>query len=140
MNVAYGYGPPIEKDAAISLFRSASDLGVRFFDTAEIYGPFASEELVGEALAPMRDQVVIATKCGFDVDPATRERRGRNSRPEYIRRSVEGSLKRLGTDHLDLLYQHRIDPSVKELIQEGKAKHFGLSEAEPRTIERWTMA
>ena len=145
MNVAYAYGPPIEKDAAISLFRSAYDLGERFFDTAEIYGPFTSEEIVGEALEPMRDQVIIATKFGFDVDPATRERRGRSSRPEHIRRSVEGSLKRLRTDHVDLLYQHRIDPNVpiedvagtvKDLIQEGKVKHFGLSEAGPKTIRR----
>jgi len=145
MNVAWAYGPPIEKDAAVALFRSAYDLGVRFFDTAEIYGPFVSEERVGEALAPVRDQVVIATKFGFDVDPITRERRGRNSRPEFIRRSVEGSLKRLRTDRIDLLYQHRIDPNVpiedvagtvKELIAEGKVKHFGLSEAGPRTIRR----
>lgn len=145
MNVAYGYAPPIEKGAAIALFRSAYDLGVRFFDTAEIYGPFLSEELLGEALAPVRDQIIIATKFGFDVDPATRVRRGRSSRPEHIRRSVEGSLKRLRTDYVDLLYQHRIDPNVpiedvagtvKDLIKEGKAKHFGLSEAGPRTIRR----
>ncbi len=145
MNVAYAYGPPIEKDVAIALFRSAYDLGVTFFDTAEIYGPFASEELVGEALAPIRDKVIIATKFGFDVDPVTRERRDRNSRPEHIRKALEGSLKRLRTDHVDLLYQHRIDPNVpiedvagtvKELITEGKVKHFGLSEAGPRTIRR----
>ena len=145
MNVAWAYGPSIDKQAAIALFRRAYDLGVRFFDTAEIYGPFVSEEVVGEALAPMRDRIVIATKFGFDVDPVTRERRGRSSRPEHVRRSVEGSLRRLRTDRIDLLYQHRIDPNVpiedvagtvKELIAEGKVKHFGLSEAGPRTIRR----
>jgi len=145
MNVAWAYGPPIEKGAAIDLFRTAFDLGVRFFDTAEIYGPFVSEERVGEALAPMRDQVVIATKFGFDVDPQTGERRGRDSRPQTIRRVVEGSLRRLRTDRIDLLYQHRIDPNVpiedvagtvKELIRQGKVKHFGLSEAGPKTIRR----
>jgi aryl-alcohol dehydrogenase-like predicted oxidoreductase len=145
MNVAWAYGPPIEKDEAVRLIQTAFDLGVRFFDTAEIYGPFLSEERVGEALASIRDQVVIATKFGFDVDPQTRERRGRDSRPETIRRAVDGSLKRLRTDRIDLLYQHRIDPkvpiedvagTVKELIQQGKVKHFGLSEAGPKTIRR----
>lgn len=145
MNVAWAYGITLEKEAAVSLFHNAYDLGVRFFDTAEIYGPYTSEEFVGAALSPIRDKVIIATKFGFDVDPATRERRGRNSRPEFIRRSVEGSLKRLKTDHVDLLYQHRLDPNVpiedvagtvQELIKEGKARYWGLSEAGPVTIRR----
>jgi aryl-alcohol dehydrogenase-like predicted oxidoreductase len=145
MNVAWAYGPAIDRNAAISLFRAAVDQGVTLFDTAEIYGPFTSEELVGEALEPVRDRVVIATKFGFEVDPVTRERRGRNSRPEQIRKAVDGSLKRLRTDCIDLLYQHRIDPdvpiedvagTVKDLIHQGKVKHFGLSEAGPKTIRR----
>jgi aryl-alcohol dehydrogenase-like predicted oxidoreductase len=145
MNVAWAYGPPIERAAAVRLFRTAFELSERFFDTAEIYGPFLSEEIVGEALQPMRDQCVIATKFGFDVDAQTRDRRGRDSRPQTIRRVVEGSLKRLRTDRIDLLYQHRLDPNVpiedvagavKELIAQGKVKHFGLSEAGPATIRR----
>jgi len=130
----------------IKIIRAASDRGVTFFDTAEAYGPFANEELVGEALAPIRDQVVIATKFGFDIDPKTGQRGGAlNSRPEHIREVVEAMLKRLKTDGIDLLYQHRVDPAVpiedvagtvKDLITAGKVKHFGLSEAGARTIQR----
>ena len=144
MNVAWGFGPPIEKQAAILLIRRAQELGVTYFDTAEVYGPFLSEEMVGEALAPVRDQVVIASKFGFDIGPAG-EIRGLDSRPERIRKMVEASLRRLRTDHIDLLYQHRVDPrvpiedvagTVKELIREGKVRHFGLSEAGGATIRR----
>ena len=129
----------------IAVIRSAVERGVTFFDTAEVYGPFANEELLGEALAPMRDQVVIASKFGFDVDPVTRERRGFNSRPAHIKSVVEASLKRLRTDCIDLLYQHRVDPqvpiedvagTVKQLIEDGKVKYFGLSEAGAQTIRR----
>lgn len=135
MGMSGNYGPPEDKKAMIALLRSAFERGVTFFDTAEVYGPFINEELVGEGLAPLRDQVVIATKFGFDIDPATKERRGFDSRPEHIRQAVEGSLKRLGTDRIDLLYQHRVDPNVpiedvagavKDLIAAGKVKHFGL--------------
>jgi len=140
----------MDKQEAISLIRTAVERGVTFFDTAEVYGPFTNEELVGEALAPFRDQVVIATKFGFDISPNSDPRgmRGRpalNSRPEHIRQAVEGSLKRLKVETIDLLYQHRVDPNVpiedvagtvKELIQEGKVKHFGLSEAGAQTIRR----
>ena len=150
MGMSYGYGPPMDKQEAISLIRTAVERGVTFFDTAEVYGPFTNEELVGEALAPFRDQVVIATKFGFDISPNSDPRgmRGRpalNSRPEHIRQAVEGSLKRLKVETIDLLYQHRVDPNVpiedvagtvKELIQEGKVKHFGLSEAGAQTIRR----
>lgn len=145
MNIAYAYGPPTDRETGIRLFRAAYDRGVTFFDTAEVYGPFFSEEVVGEALAPFRDQVVIATKFGFEVDPVTKERRGLNSRPEYIKRVAEGCLKRLRTDRIDLFYQHRVDPNVpiddvagavKDLIKEGKVKHFGLSEAGGATIRR----
>jgi aryl-alcohol dehydrogenase-like predicted oxidoreductase len=145
MNFVWAYGPGVDRNTATSVIRGAHERGVTFFDTAEIYGPFTSEQWVGEALAPIRDQVVIATKFGFDIDPDTRAIRGLNSRPEHIRRVVEASLKRLGTDRIDLLYQHRIDPNVpiedvagavKELIQQGKVMHFGLSEAGPRTIRR----
>jgi aryl-alcohol dehydrogenase-like predicted oxidoreductase len=145
MNFTWAYGPPVEKTEAIAVIRAAMDKAVTFFDTAEIYGPFTSEEIVGEALAPVRDHVVIATKFGFDIDPTGRQARGLNSRPEHITRAVDGSLKRLRTDRIDLLYQHRIDPNVpiedvagaaKELIAQGKVKHFGLSEAGPRTIRR----
>jgi aryl-alcohol dehydrogenase-like predicted oxidoreductase len=146
MGLSFGFGPAVDRRDGIALIRAAVERGVTFFDTAEVYGPFANEELVGEALAPFRDQVVIATKFGWDVDPVTGEHRGGlNSRPEHIRVATEGMLKRLGTDRIDLLYQHRVDPevpieevagTVKELIQEGKVKHFGLSEAGVRTIRR----
>ena len=144
MNVAFGAGPPMDREDAVKLFRAAYDRGVTFFDTAEVYGPYTSEELVGEALAPVRDQVVIATKFGFDIGPSG-EIRGMNSRPENIRKVAEESLRRLKTDYIDLFYQHRVDPevpiedvagTVKELIQEGKVRHFGLSEAGGATIRR----
>jgi aryl-alcohol dehydrogenase-like predicted oxidoreductase len=144
MNVAYAYGPSTPKKEAIKLFREAFDQGVTFFDTAEVYGPFYSEECVGEAFSPIRDQIVIATKIGFDVTEAG-ERRGLNSRPEHIKWAVERQLKRLRTDHIDLLYQHRVDPNVPiedvvgafvDLIKEGKIKHYGLSEAGAATIRR----
>ena len=150
MGMSFGYSPPADKQAMISLLRSAVERGVTFFDTAEVYGPFTNEELLGEALAPLRGQVVIATKFGFDVDPKFDPRRtqgspGLNSRPEHIKRVAEGSLQRLGVDAIDLFYQHRVDPHVpiedvagaaKDLIKEGKVKHFGLSEAGVRTIRR----
>lgn len=145
MGMSVNYGTPPDKLEMINLARSAVDQGITFFDTAEVYGPFTNEELVGEALAPVRGQVVIATKFGFDVDPETRQRRGLNSRPEHIRQSVEASLKRLKVDTIDLLYQHRVDPNVpieevagtvKDLIEEGKAKYFGLSEVSAQTIRR----
>ena len=141
--MSFGYGPAPDKEAMISLLRSAVERGVTLFDTAQVYGPFTNEELVGEALAPVREQVVIATKFGFDLEPG--QQGGLDSRPETIRRSVEGSLKRLRVDTIDLLYQHRVDPdvpiedvagTVKELIDEGKVKHFGLSEAGVQTIRR----
>ncbi len=143
MSMSFGYGPPPDKQEMISLLRSAVERGVTFFDTAQVYGPFTNEELVGEALSPLREQVVIATKFGFDLEPG--QQGGLDSRPETIRRSVEGSLKRLRVDTIDLLYQHRVDPdvpiedvagAVKELIDEGKVKHFGLSEAGVQTIRR----
>ena len=146
MGLSHAYGPPVEKQAGIALLRAAVDRGVTFFDTAEAYGPFVNEELVGEALAPVRRQVVIATKFGFDIDPKTGERRGGvNSRPEQIRAVAEASLTRLRVDTIDLFYQHRVDPNVpiedvtgtvKDLIQEGKVKYFGLSEAGTQTIRR----
>jgi len=145
MGLSHAYGPPVERQAGVALIRTAVERGVTFFDTAEVYGPFTNEDLVGEALAPVRDQVVIATKFGFDVDPATGERRGLNSRPEHVRAVADASLKRLRTDRVDLLYQHRVDPdvpieevagAVKDLIREGKVKHFGLSEAGSKTIRR----
>jgi len=146
MGLSSAYGPPAPREDGIKMIRAASDRGVTFFDTAEAYGPFANEELVGEALAPIRDQVVIATKFGFDIDPKTGQRSGGlNSRPEHIREVVEAMLKRLKSDSIDLLYQHRVDPAVpiedvagtvKELITAGKVKHFGLSEAGARTIRR----
>jgi aryl-alcohol dehydrogenase-like predicted oxidoreductase len=145
MGMSFGYGPPADKNEMISLIRSAVERGVTFFDTAEVYGPFTNEELVGEALAPLRDQVVIATKFGFKIDPATGKQAGLDSRPEHIKEVAEASLKRLKTDVIDLFYQHRVDPSVpiedvagtvKELIQQGKVKHFGLSEAGVGTIRR----
>ena len=143
MSMSSGYGPAADRQEMISLIRTAVELGVTFFDTAQVYGPFTNEELVGEALAPVREQVVIATKFGFDLE--TGQSRGLDSRPETIRRSVERSLERLRVDTIDLLYQHRVDPNVpiedvagtvKELIEEGKVKHFGLSEAGVRTIRR----
>ena len=145
MGMSVNYGPAASRDEMIVLIRTAVDMGVTFFDTAEVYGPFTNEELVGQALAPVRDQVMIATKFGFDIDPRTRERRGLDSRPEHIKRVVEESLKRLGTDRIDLLYQYRVDPevpiedvagAVKALIDEGKVTHFGLSEASAQTIRR----
>ncbi|HEX8009777.1 MAG TPA: aldo/keto reductase [Casimicrobiaceae bacterium] len=145
MGLSFGYGPATDKQQAIALIRSAFELGVSFFDTAEVYGPFANEELVGEALAPFREQVVIATKFGFDLDPESGKQRGLNSRPQHIKEVAEASLKRLKTDVIDLFYQHRVDPSVpiedvagavKDLIVEGKVRHFGLSEPGARTIRR----
>ena len=137
------YNPPRPKEEMIPVIRGAVDLGVTFFDTAEVYGPFTNEEYVGEALAPVRDQVVIASKFGFSFENGRRA--GRNSRPEHIRKAVEGMLRRLQTDRIDLLYLHRVDPevpiedvagTVSELIEEGKALHFGLSETSPETIRR----
>jgi aryl-alcohol dehydrogenase-like predicted oxidoreductase len=146
MSMSSAYGPAAEKGEMIKLIRSAHDLGITLFDTAEAYAPFANEELVGEALQPFREEVVIATKFGFDIDLETGERRGgTNSRPEHIRLVAEASLKRLRTEHIDLFYQHRVDPevpiedvagTVKGLIAEGKVKHFGLSEAGVQTIRR----
>jgi aryl-alcohol dehydrogenase-like predicted oxidoreductase len=144
MGMSSGYGPPKDKQEMISLIRSAIDRGVTFFDTAEGYGPFINEELVGEALAPMRERVVIATKFGFKFGPKG-EQIGLDSRPEHIKEVVEASLKRLRTEVIDLFYQHRVDPevpiedvagAVKELIEKGKVKHFGLSEAGMHTIRR----
>src|ERR1700681_1938803 len=147
MGMSFSYGPPKDKQEMTSLLRAAVERGITFFDTAEVYGPFTNEELVGEALAPFRGQVVIATKFGFDLSGSdTRPRAaGLNSRPEYIKQAVDGSLKRLKVETIDLLYQHRVDPgvpiedvagAVKELIQKGKVKHFGLSEAGVQTIRR----
>ena len=150
MGMSFSYGPPKDKQEMVSLIRAAVERGVTFFDTAEVYGPFTNEELVGEALAPLRDQVVIATKFGFDLSPdfdprGQRGLPGLNSRPEHIKQAVEGSLKRLKVETIDLYYQHRVDPdvpiedvagAVKELIQAGKVKHFGLSEAGVQTIRR----
>ncbi len=150
MGMSFSYGPPKDKQEMISLLRKAVELGVTFFDTAEVYGPFINEELVGEALAPFRDRVVIATKFGFDLSPGFDPRAmkglpGLNSWPEHIKQAAEGSLKRLRTDVIDLYYQHRVDTTVpiedvagavKDLIQQGKVKHFGLSEAGVKTIRR----
>jgi aryl-alcohol dehydrogenase-like predicted oxidoreductase len=145
MGMSANYGPVENRQEMIALIRAAADRGVTFFDTAEAYGPFINEELVGEALAPIRDKVVIATKFGFDIDPKTTERRGLNSRPEHIREVCEASLKRLGTEYIDLLYQHRVDPdvpiedvagSVRDLIAEGKVRYFGLSEASAETMRK----
>ncbi|MEH2091231.1 aldo/keto reductase [Nostoc sp.] len=150
MGMSFSYGPPKDIQEMTALLGAAVDRGVTFFDTAEVYGPFLNEELVGEALAPFRGQLVIATKFGFDISPNSDPRGmkgapGLNSRPEHIKQSVEGSLKRLKVETIDLLYQHRVDPNVpiedvagavKELIQEGKVKHFGLSEAGVQTIRR----
>ena len=143
MGLSFGYGPAVDKKDGIALIRAAVERGVTFFDTAEVYGPYTNEELVGEALAPFRDQVVIATKFGFKIDPSTGKQAGLDSRPEHIKEVAEGSLQRLKTDVIDLYYQHRVDPNVpieevagavKELIQQGKVKHFGLSEAGVQTI------
>jgi aryl-alcohol dehydrogenase-like predicted oxidoreductase len=146
MGMSSAYGPAKDKQEMISLIRTAIERGITFFDTAEAYGPFVNEELLGEALAPFRSQVVIATKFGFDIDPNTGSRSGRlNSRPEHIKQVAEASLKRLSTGVIDLFYQHRVDldvpiedvaGTVKDLIQEGKVKHFGLSEAGAQTIRR----
>jgi aryl-alcohol dehydrogenase-like predicted oxidoreductase len=151
MGMSFSYGPPKDKQEMTSLLHAAVERGVTFFDTAEVYGPFLNEELVGEALAPFRGQVVIATKFGFDLNPNSDARAakpgvpGVNSQPDQIKQAVEGSLKRLKVDTIDLLYQHRVDPNVpiedvagavKELIQAGKVKHFGLSEAGAKTIRR----
>ena len=145
MGMSTNYGPVEDRQKMIALMRTAVDRGVNFFDTAEVYGPFTNEELVGEGLAPVRDQVVIATKFGFDIDPETKERRGLNSRPEHVKQVAEASLKRLRTDVIDLFYQHRVDPNVpiedvagavKDLIAEGKVRHFGLSEASAQTMRR----
>src|SRR3989442_10722655 len=143
MGMSYGYGPAADKNEMIALIRKAVERGVTFFDTAEAYGPFTNEELVGEALAPLRGHVVIATKFGIRVDSSGQQMQ--DSRPERIKQSVDGSLKRLRTDVIDLYYQHRVDPNVpiedvagtvKDLIQQGKVKHFGMSEAGVRTIRR----
>ena len=150
MGMSFSYGPPADKQEMIALLRTAVERGVTFFDTAEVYGPYINEELVGEALSPLRDQVVIATKFGFDLDPKADPRGMKgapalNSRPEHIKQVAEASLKRLKIDTIDLFYQHRVDPevpieevagAVKELIREGKVKHFGLSEAGAQTIRR----
>ena len=145
MGLSFGYGPAVDTQDGITLIRAAVERGVTFFDTAEVYGPFTNEELVGEALAPFRKQVVIATKFGWKIDPSTRKSIGLDSRPTHIKEVAEASLKRLKTDVIDLFYQHRVDPNVpieevagtvKELIQAGKVKHFGLSEAGVRTIRR----
>src|SRR5688572_25633756 len=144
MGLSFGLGPAVDKQQAISLIRAAVERGVTLFDTAQVYGPFTNEEVVGEALEPFRDQVVIATKFGFAFD-ADGKQRGLSSRPEYVREMTEGSLKRLRVEAIDVYYQHRVDPNVpiedvagtiKELIREGKVKHFGLSEAGVRTIRR----
>jgi aryl-alcohol dehydrogenase-like predicted oxidoreductase len=145
MGMSFGYGPPKDKQDMISLLRAAVERGVTFFDTAEVYGPFTNEELVGEGLAPFRERVVIATKFGFKLDPKSGRSVGVDSRPEHIKEVAEASLKRLRTDVIDLFYQHRVDPdvaiedvagAVKELIEQGKVKHFGLSEAGVQTIRR----
>jgi len=146
MGLSFGLGPAVDKQEGIKLIRAAVDRGVTFFDTAEVYGPFTNEELVGEALAPFRDRVVIATKFGWAANPQDGGKwTALDSRPEHIKEAVEGSLKRLKTDVIDLYYQHRVDPNVpiedvagavKELIQQGKVKHFGLSEAGAKTIRR----
>jgi aryl-alcohol dehydrogenase-like predicted oxidoreductase len=145
MGMSFSYGPPKDKQEMISLIRTSVERGITFFDTAEVYGPFTNEELVGEALAPLRERVVIATKFGFKFDPATNKPAGLDSSPAHIKEVAEASLKRLKTDVIDLFYQHRVDPhvpiedvagAVKDLIQQGKVKHFGLSEAGVKTIRR----
>ncbi len=143
MSISANYGPAADRNQGIQVIRAAHEKGVTFFDTAEVYGPFTNEKLVGEALAPFRDEVVIATKFGFAFDGGTVT--GLNSQPEHIKTALEGSLTRLKTDHIDLYYQHRVDPkvpieevagAVKNLIKEGKVLHFGLSEASAKTIRR----
>src|SRR5215472_14352594 len=143
MGMSFGYGPAVDKQEGITLIRAAVERGVTFFDTAEVYGPYANEELMGEALAPFREQVVIATKFGFKIENG--KQAGLDSRPAHIKEVAEASLKRLKTDFIDLFYQHRVDPdvpiedvagAVKDLIQQGKVKHFGLSESSARTIRR----
>ncbi|HKD06502.1 MAG TPA: aldo/keto reductase [Bryobacteraceae bacterium] len=145
MGMSFGYGPAKDKQEMIPVIRAAVERGVTFFDTAEVYGPFINEELVGEALAPFRKDVVIATKFGFKLDPSTGKQAGLDSRPEHIKQVANASLKRLNVEVIDLLYQHRVDPeipiedvagTVKDLIDEGKVKHFGLSEASAKTIRR----
>jgi aryl-alcohol dehydrogenase-like predicted oxidoreductase len=144
MGISHAYGTALSKAEGVKLIRDAVDRGITFFDTAEVYGPFTNEEVVGEALRPVRDRVVIATKFGFDIDPSSWSREV-NSRPEHIREAVEGSLKRLGVETIDLLYQHRVDPkvpiedvagAVRDLIAEGKARHFGMSEPGLQTLRR----
>ena len=145
MGISFSYATQLSKEDGVALIRAAVERGVTFFDTAEVYGPFTNEEVVGEALRPFRDQVVIATKFGFDIDFETAENRGVNSRPEHIRQAVDGSLKRLKVDTIDLLYQHRVDPNVpieevagtvRDLIAEGKVRHFGMSEPGIETLRR----
>jgi aryl-alcohol dehydrogenase-like predicted oxidoreductase len=145
MGISFSYSTKLSKDDGIKLIRAAVDRGVTFFDTAEVYGPFENEEVVGEALRPFRNRVVIATKFGFDFNPDTRANRGVDSRPEHIRAAVEGSLKRLGIETIDLLYQHRVDPNVpiedvagtvRDLIEQGKVRHFGMSEPGVQTLRR----
>lgn len=145
MGISFSYATALSREDGVKLIREAVERGVTFFDTAEVYGPFENEEVVGEALRPVRDQVVIATKFGFDIDPTTGKNQGVSSRPERIRAAVEGSLKRLGVDTIDLLYQHRVDPdvpiedvagTVKELIAAGKVNHFGMSEPGVQTLRR----
>jgi len=146
MGISFGYADKLSKEDGVALIRAAFERGVTFFDTAEVYGPFENERVVGEAIRPFRDKVVIATKFGFDIDPATGENRGgMNSRPEHVRQAVEGSLRRLGVETIDLLYQHRVDPNVpiedvagtvRDLIAQGKVKHFGLSEPGVQTLRR----
>jgi aryl-alcohol dehydrogenase-like predicted oxidoreductase len=145
MGMSFGYGPPADKPQMISLIRAAFERGVNFFDTAEVYGPFTNEELVGEALAPFRGQVVIATKFGWDLETNIGQPRGLNSRPEHVKQVAAASLKRLKTDVIDLFYQHRVDPNVpiedvagavRDLIREGKVRHFGLSEPGVKSIRR----
>jgi aryl-alcohol dehydrogenase-like predicted oxidoreductase len=145
MGLSSSYGPAVDRRRGIALIRAAVESGITFFDTAEVYGPFANETLLGEALAPFRNRVVIATKFGFDIDPANGKERGLNSRPDHIREVTEGSLRRLKTEVIDILYQHRVDPdvpiedvagTVKDLIREGKVRYFGLSEAGVSTIRR----
>src|SRR5215467_9239948 len=145
MGMSFGYGPPKDKQEMIALLRAAVERGVTFFDTAEVYGPFTNEELVGEALAPFREQVVIATKFGFKLDPNSGRSIGVDSRPQHIKEVADASLSRLKTDFIDLFYQHRVDPAVpiedvagavKDLIRQGKVKHFGLSEPGAQTIRR----
>jgi aryl-alcohol dehydrogenase-like predicted oxidoreductase len=145
MGISFSYATKLSKDEGVALIRAAVDRGVTFFDTAEVYGPFTNEEVVGEALRPFRNKVVIATKFGFDIDFETRENRGVASRPDRIRKAVEGSLKRIGIETIDLLYQHRVDPNVpiedvagtvKDLIAQGKVRHFGMSEPGVQTLRR----